>query len=216
MIATTAFSEMNSMLNNLPREYLTYKCTSDNKALTRNIKNLTIPQVEELKKKLDQELQQFETLYQKHANIDNQCMDVIRSELAIICADRKIKDISTILQGRFQKAIKDTSSCFSAVSDYGPNLKSVKGRELYNFIMQYHQHKCIYTNHFKQCKGDTSKEVLRLQDILNHHNSCRFSSFSFEKEEEDRIATPVEKKEEDRFKDLKQQIQSLELEEEEW
>lgn len=205
MLAISAFADMNGILKNLPKDYITYKCTSDNKSITRNIKNLTITEVEVLKDKLDKEMKDFEELYQRHMEIDNQCVDLIRNEMNIIGSDKKAKDVYTILQGRFQRAYKDASVCFSAVSDYGPDLKSVRGRDLYNFIMQYHRHKCIYTNHFKQCKGDTYKEIQRLQEILNYHYHSSIKSKEI-----------IDKKEDDHIENIKNQIQSLDLDEEEW
>lgn len=206
-----SFHDLNIVIGNLPNEYLTVKCTSDNPTITRNVKNLTIPQVRDLKVKLEAELEQFEQLYKKHEDIDKDCVGLIRMEMSSFSSDLKAKDTFKSLRARFDLALKDTCSSFLIACDYSKDVSSVKGRELYQFIIKYHRHKCVFTNHFHQCRGDTKKEIHRLQTILNHHEKQPHRDDSTDEED---VSTTVS--ESDDVKQLRAQIMALDIEEEEW
>jgi len=163
--AVSVFATLETRINTLPVA-CKYRCTSDNKELTRNIQRLTEKEQRELKEKLDTELANFEELYKQHKDIDHQCMKLIDTQLEVIRSDPKMKDVYKTLSARYKIAKEATGSVFLGTSDRCVGVSSVMGTKLLNFIITFHRHHCQYTNMFKHFCGDTTKEVKRLEMIL--------------------------------------------------
>ena len=175
--AVSVFATLETRINTLPVA-CKYRCTSDNKELTRNIQRLTEKEQRELKEKLYTELANFEELYKQHKDIDHQCMKLIDTQLEFIRADPKMKDIYKTLSNRYKSAKEATGSVFLGTSDRCVGVSSVMGTKLLNFIIAFHRHHCQYTNMFKHFCGDTTKEVKRLEMILGCRTVTSSSSAS--------------------------------------
>jgi hypothetical protein len=213
-MASTPFLKLEVVIDSSP-SYFKYKCTSDNKTLTRGIKTLSLSQVSELKAKLEDEYADFEKLYEEHTSIDNQCKQIINEQLVIFQQDKKQKELYNKLKLRYQTALDAKSTTFLGVYDYGLKVKSVAGTNLINFIIKFHRHKCQYTNMFKEFCGDTKKEINRLTMILDSDrlNAAYSSSVS-----DDEFEKPQPVKEEDKkILDMREAISKIELDvDEEW
>jgi hypothetical protein len=213
MTSTSPYLSLELAVSKLPSAFK-YKCTSDSKEVMRNVKNLSIPQVKELKSKLEGELANFECLLTENEALDRQFMNTIETQLEVIRADKKCKELHAQLLRRFQRAREDKGVIFSGVSDWSTNVKSVACTKLMNFIITFHHHKCTYTNTFKQYRGDTTKELKRLEMILNCDCS-RIARSSDDEEEEDKGFE--EKKLASKDEDIKKAIASIELDvDEDW
>ena len=197
--------------------YFKYKCSSDNKELTRNIKNMSRAQLEELKNKLESEYDEFNTLLNEHKNIDMCCESKIIIGLETIRKDGKQKDIYKVLNQRYRAAMEAKGTVFLGTTDLGINIKSVAGNQLLNFIIRFHRHKCQYTNMFKEFCGDTKKELLRIKQMINNDTVSDTRSNSSEDDDEKFTKPEVQATKEKCIDEIKNAISGMALDvDEDW
>lgn len=214
---TSPYAELEVKISNLPPFYK-YKCTSDNRSVTRNIKNMSRSELEELNKKLESEYEEFKDLLDEHRKIDMQCESRIIIGLETIRADSKQKDIYKLLNNRYRSAMTSKDTTFLGVSDLGTNIKSVAGNHLLNFIIRFHRHKCQYTNMFKEFCGDTKKELLRIKQIYDCEKLSGLYSASSSDDDDEKFTSPQLKDTKEKcIADIKDAIAAVELDvDEDW
>lgn len=197
-----SYGEIETMLNKFPLHFK-YKCTADNRDVTRNIPNLTKTELLELKDKLEKELVSFETLYEEHKNVDKTLVKIIEDEMEEVKKDPKKKKDYTDLKTLFENAKNDKTKTYRGRDR--TNFQSVQSNNIYKKIQRFHQHKVEYTNMFHGFIGDTT-------DVIKNTIKKRLDAMTT------MTHTPTVKmtEEEQKTIDLKKAIASVEFEDEEW
>ena len=149
----TTYTEIERMMDQFPL-FCRYKCTSNNPQLVRSIGDMNKPELEELKDKLEKELETFEQLYEEHKTVDNTLIRMIDQELSEFGKDPKMKKEYKELITLFDLAKNDKSLSYTGRDR--TSFQSVKATQIYKKIQRLHQHKIQYTNMFKGFVGDTN------------------------------------------------------------
>lgn len=201
IVTMASYAEIEAKLNKFPLHFK-YKCTADNRDVTRNIQNLNKSELMEIKEKLEKELNSFESLYEEHNIVDKELVKMINEDLEEIKKDPKKKKDYTDLKAFFESAKNDKTLTYRGRDR--TNFQSVQSNNVYKKMQRFHQHKVQYTNMFHGFIGDT---VQVLKNTIKKRLDAMITP-----------EIPVVKitEEEQKTMDLKNAIASVDFGDEEW